>query len=50
MKKIFENPRHTCDRIDNIDSQNRKTWNQNLAMSSEFEMKNFHGFLSFLGL
>ena len=49
MKVFFKNLRRPCTRVDNIDGYNRKTGNQNLAVSSEFSMKNFHHFLAFLG-
>ena len=39
MEDFFINPRRPCPRIDNMDVLNWKTGNQNIAVSSEFQLK-----------
>ena len=41
MKVLFKNPRRPYNIVNKIDDQNRNTGNRNLAVSSEFSMKNF---------
>ena len=47
MKVFFKNLRRPCTRVDDIDDYNRKMGNQNLSVSSQFPMKNFHGYWAF---
>ena len=50
MKHLLKNLRCPHPKVGYIDGYNQKTRNQNLKVSSEFQIKNVHVFLVFWGV